>query len=187
MARSFLSADQADALVGAGWFTGNTEQVEVFDEPVKVPSFEAQPNFCLYKQGLTVEGPMRFAQGVRGIQVVLGDLFCDSLELGDSVLIVTGTLTARRYLFCPPSEGVLVVGGVQPADNGDDAYPEAVRTKIVVWFNRAKEKFEIETENANFKRLYPRPDILDEPLVQTDDQFDPGKALEMLRTGTFPT
>jgi hypothetical protein len=187
VARSFVSADQADALVGAGWFQGNAEKVEVVDEPVKVASFEAQPNFCVYKQGLTVDGAMHFAQGVRGIQVVLGDLFCDSLELGDSVLIVTGTLTARRYIFCPPSEGVLVVGGVQPVDNGDDAYPESVRTKTVVWFNRAKEKFEIESENANFKRLYPRPDMLDEPLLQTDDAFDPDKALRMLRDGTFPT
>jgi hypothetical protein len=199
MATRKISVREADAMAGDAWFEGYTTDVVVHDDPVVLSEFDAeararesgQAEMILFAGGLTVNGPMSLGSDVHSIYVVLGDLHVGSLELGDAVLVVTGRVTAARYLFCARHEGVFRVGPeVELPDDAplsaSDEPPALLDAPIVVWFNRGSREFTVLVRAAD-GAVASRPDLLLHADLVDLDEFSARRARTALRAGRFPT
>lgn len=123
-----ITAAEADGLVGAPWFEGYTNTVEVFDDPVTLDSFDAEARaeagrgseYLVFAAGLDVQGTLDLRRYVQSIIVVLGTLRARRIVLGDAVLVVTERVEVSEWLLGVETEGLFEVGRAQIEESGED-------------------------------------------------------------------
>jgi hypothetical protein len=178
-----LTAQAADARIGRRCFVGQVRVVPVVSTPVAVKTFDADRltgpgEAVLIAHDVTVSGRMPANASTIAIE---GNLRVGSLELGDGVLVVNGTVTASLYVFAPDTLGTFAFAGKQLDTDG----PSTLDVPIVVWFNREADTFEIWVRDGTALRR--RPDLLKHSALTMKSTFSPTKALAALRANRFPT
>jgi hypothetical protein len=140
MSERTLSAAEADLMIGRTWFSDVTTRVTVHDEPVRVDTFDAEARtaaagdseMVMFVHSLTVEGTLRLG-AAHSVYVVLGELRCGRIELGDATLAASGPVIATDYVFAPRSKGVFAVGPDATTDDATTPALPPVIAPIVVW------------------------------------------------------
>lgn len=157
-----LGATDADALIGNDWFEGYAENIEVHDELVTLEHFDAEARghaeYVVFANGLTVTGTLDLKSGVQSIFFVKGDLHVGRLVLGDAVLVVSGKVVAREWVFGPFGEGLFDVAGAQ-VEGDVDALMAGIEANTVALFNRRTREFELRPARPLLPELVDDGDV----------------------------
>lgn len=177
-----MSPAAADRLAKGKWFAGYAKVVRKLPATTSAKDLDPHAAFgphVVFDGDVTVRG--RFAPGhERGIVVIRGDLSAESVEVIDSVVVVTGKIHASRYVAyrAPAGEGLLVVAQKQTVAG----LVRGIDTPLFLLADPAR-RGEIELFSA--KRAIPPTSLAASLRIREDDQerLDAHAILSALRAG----
>lgn len=189
-----ITAVIADRRAKGQWFRGYTSMVGLVDgtfsaRDFDVPRREKKANgseYILFDSNVKISGTLRLGSGTRSIYVILGDLSASRIELGDSVLVVRGQVSANAYIFGSANEGIFDVQGMQRPDRlvkhlktpyflAYDPMARKHRGEHVVFTTRGKDR--VQLDNAELEPTILRKNEDGELVVDLE------RALARLRAG----
>ncbi|MBG0818528.1 hypothetical protein [Planomonospora sp. ID82291] len=170
-----ITPGRADELLGRNWFTGYTDEVELYEEPVTVDGFDAgtraeerdDTEFAVFGGGLTVRGTLDLGREVHSVYVVRGTLRAARVILGDAVLAVTDAVDVGEWLFGPRTEGVFDVAGDQ-VEPDPRALLGRVRAPLIAMFDRDRGTFVLREQGEPRKISDLAADVFDGDAVDQE-------------------
>jgi hypothetical protein len=151
-----LSPAEANALLGKEWFSSTyTDEVALIEgnlewksEHYTMSGVESGNEYYIVKGDVNVRGELDLGgpmEGGRSVIVIDGNLSAGRIILGDAVMMVTGTVTAREWIFGAETEGIFEVAGAQieGSETEHAKYWAHLNAPIISIFNRKTWKTEL--------------------------------------------
>lgn len=150
MIGSQLPAHEADQIAKGKWFAGYTKTVERFEGEIRWESLDVQTRaaegrgaeYLLVQGDLALEGDLDLGRDIHSIYVITGNVSARRVILGDAVLVVGGSITAREWVFGPRSEGLFAVAGNQ-IESKSKALLARISAPTVALYDRKKRDLRI--------------------------------------------